>query len=79
MSSVLSAINDSGVTVGYWRDSAAKSHGYLAELPNTFVTFDAPGAMNTFLSGINNSGEIVRFYQDSAKVYHDFFAQVTGN
>jgi uncharacterized membrane protein len=56
-SSVNYGLNNLGQVVGAYETSAAV-HGYIYT-GGKYVTFDAPGASDTFLNGINDFGQIV--------------------
>ncbi len=57
-------INDRGWMVGNYAN-ASGLHGFVAKLPNTFISFDGPGT-STFLTGINNQGLICGFYNEGS-------------
>jgi len=66
-------INRSGEIVGFFVDSANKTHGFLFR-KGEFTTIDFPGAdvVSTQARGINPQGDIVGFYvsKDAAGVSH---------
>jgi hypothetical protein len=45
--------------VGFYIDSAGRSHGFLLDPNGAFTTIDVQGATVTVLVGIDNRGEIV--------------------
>jgi probable HAF family extracellular repeat protein len=51
-------INNLGQIAGSYTDSAGNSHGFLYT-GGKYVTFDAPGAIETYAYGINDWGQIV--------------------
>jgi uncharacterized membrane protein len=66
-------LNDLGVIVGAYLDSAGHNHGFVLQ-DGTYTTVDDPeGAQGTAAVRINNRGEIVGFYIDSNQVEHGFF------
>jgi hypothetical protein len=71
----LEALNDRGFAVGHYVDDSVVSHGLVLLLPDTFVSFDVPGADITNLTGINDSGEITGYYY-AGGVRHGFIARV---
>jgi len=66
-------INTRGDIVGFFVDSANKTHGFLFR-KGEFTTIDFPGAdvVSTQARGINPQGDIVGFYvsKDAAGVSH---------
>jgi|SRR5579862_7865865 len=58
---VLSGINDGGLVVGSYVDSAGNSHGFYLKNGQT-TPLDVPGAADTSPAGINNQGVIVGTY-----------------
>jgi probable HAF family extracellular repeat protein len=67
---VAMGINDAGTIVGYYQDSAGKTHGFIYQ-NSTFTTVDDPnGNNNTYLTAINDSGTIVGYYRDLSDVLH---------
>jgi len=58
--------------VGYYRDTAAKTHGFLLEKRGGFVSIDYPGATYTDSWGINPAGDIVGSYLDSHGISHGY-------
>jgi uncharacterized membrane protein len=87
-------INDLGVAVGAYYDSANVLHGWVRNpLNGQIKTFDAPGASNvvgvvpcsggvvtggTAIYGINDLGEMVGHYWDTSNVEHGFVLQPNG-
>ena len=69
------AINDSGYIGGSWA-AETFDHGFVIQLPDTFVSYDVPGAIVTVITGINNSGQICGYYQDQQFGVHGFIAQL---
>lgn len=59
-------INDAGLIVGLYRNSANQLLGYLYSA-GTFITIDVPGARFTQALGINDAGSIVGRYVDSRR------------
>jgi uncharacterized membrane protein len=74
------AINNTGLIVGSWSDSAGNQHGYTL-IAGKFEPFDVPGANkaeNQFLLlyyGINSEGDIVGTYFDASFNTHGFLRQ----
>ena len=64
-------INNAGLVVGFYADSAGVLHGYLFN-GTAAMTLDFLGGMGTQAFGINNHGEIVGDYTDSTGVMHGF-------
>ena len=60
-----SGINADGAVVGFYVDSAGKTHGYLLS-GGTFTSIDYPGALATTTGGINSQGDIVGSHVDAA-------------
>jgi uncharacterized membrane protein len=81
VSSFAEGINDNGVVVGEYRDTALIRHGYIRQPDGTIISFDDPNAAQLPVSAailgteprrINLSGQIVGSYSDSAGVTHAF-------
>jgi hypothetical protein len=76
------AINNAGMIVGSWSDSAENQHGYTL-IAGKFEPFDVPGANtaeNQFLLlyyGINSEGDIVGTYFDASFNTHGFLRKGT--
>ena len=64
-------INPAGKTVGLYRDSAGKFHGFLLA-DGHFASIDFPEALATRAFGINPGGDIVGSYVDSSNKTHGF-------
>jgi hypothetical protein len=64
-------INDAGVIVGFYVDSAGVDHGWV-RIGKTFQNIDVPGSVGTFAYGINDGEQIVGWYTDSGLVQHGF-------
>ncbi len=45
-------------------------------MPNSFVSFDYPGATFTSTSGINNRGEVTGRYLDASGLFHSYLGRV---
>ncbi|HEY8671477.1 MAG TPA: hypothetical protein VIL63_11595 [Terriglobales bacterium] len=60
---------------GRYNDGAGALHGLFFKPPNTFVSFDYPGATETSLNGINNQGIISGRYTDSSAIRHGIVAR----
>lgn len=58
---VLSGINDAGLAVGTYIDSAGNSHGFYLKNGQT-TPLDVAGASDTYPGGINNHGVVVGVY-----------------
>jgi hypothetical protein len=76
ISTTLVGINDGGLMVGRYVDSAGVEHGLLFKRPSTFLSFDYPGASGTSLNGINDSKFISGRYTDGSGIRHGFLARV---
>lgn len=67
------SINDSGIVVG-WYDSCnplCADHAF-AFMKGKFLSFDYPGAMETYAYGINSAGQIVGSYTFDQQTFHGF-------
>jgi probable HAF family extracellular repeat protein len=64
-----SGINDNGMIVGYYEDTAGL-HGFVLS-GEDYTALDVPfvGASNTIALGINNRGRIVGTYQTSTGIH----------
>jgi len=60
------AIDDAGVSAGYYFDDLGANHGFVRAPDGTITTFDGPKASNTVAYHINNKGEITGRYTDDA-------------
>ena len=69
------AINDAGYFVGYWADNRG-AHAFVMHLPDTFVSYDMPGATGTSFTGINSDGLIVGNFQDQQHKTHGLVMQL---
>lgn len=77
-----SAINDSGVLTGMWRDTNFAIHGWLLS-GATPTSFDAPGAgtgpgQGTEPLALSSTGAITGLYYDSNHVSHGFVRSSSG-
>jgi len=77
-----SAINDSGVLTGMWRDTNLVHHGWFLS-GATPTSFDAPGAgtgagQGTEPLAISSTGAISGLYLDSNQVLHGFVRAPSG-
>jgi hypothetical protein len=74
---VLLGLNDGGrIVVGKYVDSLGVPHGLILQRPDTFSSFDYPGAVETSLNGINNHKIVSGHYADSFGIHHGFIGQV---
>jgi uncharacterized membrane protein len=64
-------INDVGIVVGEYQDSAGTVHGYRWHR-GQFRTIDVPGTTGTVVSDINDHGDIVGIYLDTDDGPHAF-------
>jgi probable HAF family extracellular repeat protein len=64
-------INDTGVVVGYYSDSADVSHGFIYQ-SGTYTSFDPPGSAGTYVNFINDDGSIGGEYYDRSGNVHGF-------
>jgi hypothetical protein len=55
-------VTPSGRITGYYDANNGQSHGFLKEDDRSVISFDVPGARDTFPQAINSSGEIVGVY-----------------
>ena len=72
----ISGINNLGMMVGYYIDTAGVNHGFIYQ-HGTFTSFNDPNAgtakgQGTQGSAINDSGTIVGAYIDAKNNYHGF-------
>ena len=58
-------VNDEGVVVGFYQDSAAQTHGFRFD-SGTYRTIDCPNTAETEVWGIGNDGVIVGAYESTA-------------
>ena len=72
------AINDAGLIVGFWTNKQG-AHGFLLQLPGTFVNFDVPRSdgNGTEFAGINNRNSISGSFFGRDHVTHGLIAKVT--
>jgi len=75
------AINSEGDTVGWYRDTGNKVHGFLRSADGSFTIIDVPlsGALLTQALGINDRGDIVGTYTSSDTLRHGFLLSHTGD
>lgn len=71
------SINDAGFIAGVWSDFF-QQHGFVIQLPNTFISFDMAGARGTVLTGINNNGMICGYSTDAKDNLRGLIAQLQG-
>jgi hypothetical protein len=63
----LLGINNNGVAVGFYNDTAGHSHAYqVNQATGVFTGIKIPGDVSTQATGINNLGDIVGFGTDAA-------------
>lgn len=74
---VAGRINDEGVVVGFYRDSAEKAHGFVRAAGGAITTFDVHQATGTGPSAINNKGVITGAYDDETGT-HGFVRTARG-
>src|SRR5215471_9490846 len=70
-------IDQSGRTIGFFRDANNVRHGFIRSKNGTFTTFDAPGAgtaanQGTRAYATNSSGSITGHFTDSANTAHGY-------
>src|SRR5262249_595121 len=65
VSTTASGVNADDAVVGYYVDSAGKTHGFLLSGGN-FTSVDYPGAVYTDARGINSQGHIVGCHMEDA-------------
>src|SRR5215813_3287009 len=63
----LLGVNNNGVAVGFYNDTAGNSHAYqVNQATSVYTAIKIPGAVSTVATGINNAGDIVGFATDAA-------------
>lgn len=65
----MTGVNDSGIAIGYYYDSAAKSHGYIYEISShryLSVDLGVAGATSVTPTGINDSDNSVGFFSNAS-------------
>lgn len=65
-------INGKDEVVGFYRDAAGKTHGFLLNVCGNFTSIDFPDAVATDARGINRKGDIVGSYTDSLGRLHGY-------
>ena len=66
-------VNDSGIVVGTYCCSGTSLYRGFAMFRGKYLTFEYPGATDTFASGINNAGQIVGSYTFSnQEIFYGF-------
>jgi hypothetical protein len=80
------AINDSGLTVGYYQTKDGSQYGFLYDLSSKAYTYvDDPGAMPvkgvqiTQITGVDDAGQIAGFYIDGKGNQYGFMASPSGS
>src|ERR1051325_1295059 len=76
-------IDQSGRTIGFFRDANDVRHGYIRSKDGNFTIFDAPGAgsapgQGTRAYAISLSGSITGHFTDSANVAHGYVRSSQG-
>jgi hypothetical protein len=75
---VISSVNDSGLTVGWFTENLPPwqdlGHGFYMSVGSGFphTVVDVPNASGTWLTGVNNRNQIVGYYYEGRR-YHGFF------
>jgi len=64
-------MNDSRRLCGYYQ-ADSNYHGFLLT-GHSYITYDVPGAVNTFILGENDAGYLVGSFDDSSGVHNAFF------
>lgn len=64
-STTASGVNAGGAVVGWYSDTAGRTHGFLLQ-DGKFTTIDYPGAVYTDARGINSQGDIVGCHIEDA-------------
>lgn len=67
----INGMNDAGDVVGFYVDSAQKTHGFVLK-QGKFTSFDFEGATATQGRAINNSGDIAGLYTHDDGLQHSF-------
>ena len=76
-STFLLGLNDGGdVIVGKYVDSMGATHGLVLQRPDTWTSFDYPGAVETSLNGINNHKIVSGYYTARSGIHHGFIGKV---
>lgn len=60
------AVNNGGVVVGSYNDTAGKTRGFIRASNGTYTSFEMPGALSTVLTGINESLQVSGYFVDGA-------------
>lgn len=76
---VVNAINNFGVTTGYYWDSSGLRHGFVRSAGGTITTFTPTGAMWAAGLGINDFGIIVGYSSDANGRQHGFVRKPNGS
>jgi len=61
---------------GKYIDSVGSTHGLIFQRPETFSSFDYPGAIETSLNGLNNHQIVSGYFADSSGIHHGFIGKV---
>jgi len=70
-------LNDGGrIIVGKYADSIGATHGLILQRPDTWSSYDYPGAVETSLNGISNNKLVSGYYVDSSGIHHGFIGKV---
>jgi hypothetical protein len=62
--------------VGAYYDQNQVEHGLLFRPPNSFISYDYPGAIATEIGGINDRGLLCGSYVDTDGIRHRFLGQL---
>jgi len=75
----LLGVNDHGIAVGFYTDSAGNAHGYkYAIATGHFSTVTVPGATSVTAAAINNKGGVAGFFTDSHGTVRAFLIRPSG-
>ncbi len=75
---MVSGMNSTGLTVGYYVDSGRKPHAWIRDTTGTFTSLDV-GPLGTEAHGINDLGSIVGEEEDAVGQFHGFVRDPSGN
>ncbi len=73
------AINDRGVSVGFFLDVSGTRHGFVRDAAGSITTFDVPEAVTTTARGVNAAGYVVGDYGGSDGLDHGFVRAPDGS
>ncbi len=75
----LLGVNNLGVAVGFYLDSAGNAQGYTYSVAtHKFTTVQVPGAVSVTAAAINNHGAVAGYFTNSEEVTKGFLRRPTG-